>query len=184
MIRRNTSHKKYYLALVLLAALLVAGGVLAYSRMRNGVNDDNSQKTVNLDPPTEEERQAADDQKQQSEEQVKKEQQEPTGGDNEVTPVITSAGQFDDPQYGNRIEVRTFINGVYESGGTCTATFTQGSHKIERQVEAIQGATTTTCDVVAIPRSEFPSAGTWNLVVRYTSPTSSGSSEVTPVEVK
>lgn len=139
---------------------------------------------VNLAPPTQEEEAAGDEQKQKNETEQTKDPQPSTSGQKQVKPIISSAGQFNSVQYGNAIEVRTLITGVYESQGNCTAIFKLGSSVIERSTEAIQDATTTRCDVVVIPRADFPSSGNWELVVKYTSPTSSGESDITRVEVK
>lgn len=94
-----------------------------------------------------------------------------------ITPVITNAGQ-----YGSRVEVRAFMPSIYESGGTCTATFTQGTKKFSRQTEGIKDATTTRCDVFLVPLSDF-SSGDWKVIVTYNSSIYSGSSSATSFKV-
>ncbi len=173
-------NKKSALIIVLVLALI---SVFAYTQLRSSNEPTVLQTadggTVNLDPPTAEEKQAGDSQKQKNEQQSA-----PQTGQKSVKPVITSAGQFDNPQYGQVIEVRTLVTGVYESGGMCTATFKLGQAVVTKQVEALQDATTTRCDVVIIPRSEFPSAGEWELTVSYASASYSGQSDATKVSVQ
>lgn len=173
------TNKKYLvLAIIAVAATLVVLVILSRDESRD-LTSNISKSGLNLSGPTDEEKQAGDVQKQ-------KQEQEPStrSASNEAKPVITSAGQYDNPQYGKVIEVRALVTGVYESGGKCTATLKLGQAIVTRAVEALQDATTTRCDVVIIPRVEFPTAGEWELVVSYSSAAYSGKSDVTQVKVQ
>lgn len=86
--------------------------------------------------------------------------------------IIASAGKID-----NNVEVRAFVSGIIEGNGTCIATFTKGSLKITRSSKAFIDATTTQCEPISIPSSEFQQNGTWNLVMTYESPDAKGTSE-------
>jgi cytoskeletal protein RodZ len=183
----KNKNKTKLIAVVGISALLVTGAAFgAYKKFGNNALPtdtitDESESKIDLNPPTDEEKQQAEDNKKRLEDEAN---DKPQGNLKQIKPVITSAGQFDSAQYGSAVEIRTLVTGVYETGGTCTATLTLGSQKLERKVEALQDATTTRCDVFIIPRAEIPAAGSWDLVVNYTSPTSSGSSDITRVEVK
>jgi predicted nucleic acid-binding Zn-ribbon protein len=183
---RSSCNKALLASALIIAGLVLVGALLYKNKARSdtGLNKDPvTEEPVNLSPPTKEENRAADQQKEKSEEQ-QKQTDTPRSGLKQVTPIITNAGQYDDPQYGNRVEVRSFVPGIYEEGRYCKVALTKGSSTIVKNVDAIKDATTTRCDVAAVPRSEFPSAGTWSVVVSYASPTAEGRSEIKQVEVK
>ncbi len=166
----------------LIVVILAFGGFYLLQRLRNeGQTTENTQATadddyINLDPATEEDKKAAERNKQD----ILENQQtnRPAGDKYEVVPVITFAGERD-----GSIEVRSYVSEVYESDGICTITFTKGSEKISRDVEGMKDATYTRCDRVVVPREDF-TAGTWNLVVSYTSPSAEGSSKTQEILVE
>lgn len=167
--------------LVLAAVLVLLGLLLAFWQLdllpgSNKQPAADSDGTVNYDPPTEEEQQSGDRQK----EKIEKERLDPPApSGQQVKPFITDAGQ-----YGNQIEVRSYVPGIYEAGGTCTVTFTKGSATLSRSVKGLEDATTTRCSVVIVPRSEFPFSGSWSVVVKYQSAKYGGSSDTKQIEVK
>jgi hypothetical protein len=160
-----------------LALVLAGGGVLAYQQTRSDNNpqqvSENPESTtqnddeINLDPPTEQEKKETE---QHKDDLAKQNEQQP-GGNTKATVTIIDASQ-----YGQTIEVRAMISGVYEDGGTCKATFTQGSASLSKQSTGFKDATTTTCIPMTITRSDFPSAGDWTVVVTYTSAAANGTS--------
>lgn len=178
---------KNRIVLLVVVLLLSAASVYYFGFRRddpaNKPTDSTSQNSgeiLNLNPPTESEKMSDDDKKSDQITQTENGQ----ASLKSAKPVITSAGQFDNVQYGSAIEIRTLISGVYESGGKCTATLTNGTNSISKTVDAIQDVSTTICDVVTIPRDEFVTAGTWSLVVKYSSTKYSGESDITTLEVK
>ncbi len=134
---------------------------------------------VDLSPPTEEEKQATEQHKADLLKQEEARNQAPPAGGRTVTPIITNSGYYD-----NQVEVSSFVPGIYEDGGVCTATFTQGASKVVKQSKGLKDATTTRCTNFAIPRSDFPSSGNWTLVLSYASPAAHGASAAQTVEVK
>jgi cytoskeletal protein RodZ len=176
------TRKTVVLALVIVVAL-TGGGVLAYQQTRpdntsqTPVNPETSQNddNINLDPPTEEEKQETE----QHKDNLTKENEQPTGGSAKASITIVDASQ-----YGQDIEVRVMVSGVYEEGGICKVTFTQGSQSLSKQSKGFKDATTTTCPPITVPRSEFPSAGDWNATVTYSSATASGASASKTVRVQ
>jgi hypothetical protein len=186
---RKNKNKTKIIAAVGISALLVTGAAFGlYQKFGNNAasvdtTTGESESKIDLSPPTEEEKQQAEDNKRRLEQEAR-EQSQGNSNTKPAKPVITSAGQYDSAQYGTTIEVRALVTGVYETGGFCTATFSMSGQKLERKVEALQDATTTRCDAVIIPRVDFPAAGTWDLVVSYSSAAYKGVSDPMKVDVK
>lgn len=169
--KTNRTLKKKLLVGAAVAVVLIAG-FMAYTSSRPAdrsratepiANPLGSQTKINYDPPTKEEQQAGNEQKQEIVDSQAAQSQSST-----ATVIIADAGQ-----YGNQVEVRAFVTNVIQEG-TCTSTFTRGTTVVTRTVAALKDAKTTRCTNVAIPRSEFASAGTWDLTVTYRSTTAEG----------
>lgn len=161
---------------LLVVALLVAG--LIYHNSKSGSDATAATDGVNLSPASEDE--IADSN--QSKQDIVDQDTAPTSPNDTqktVEPSIINAGQS-----GDDIQVRAFIPGVFESGGTCTFTFTDGAHTITKTVTATQDATTTRCPNVAVAKSEFAASSKWSVVVSYSSSKYKGSSDKTTFEVK
>jgi hypothetical protein len=131
---------------------------------------------INYDGPTEQEKTQND---QHKDDLVKEQNQGPTGS-TVASPVIGSYGQ--NPR-SKDVEVGAYVQGVYEAGGTCTLTLTNGSASVSSTRTASKGATTTECGVMVIERSRL-GTGTWSAKVAYASSTSSGVSSPVNIEVQ
>lgn len=134
---------------------------------------------VNLSPPTPEEQQAGNEAK---EELTNKDgTPEPTtpSGTAKADPFITFVGQE-----GDTVEVTGYVGGVFEEGGTCKATFTKGSLTVTADSKGFQDASHTTCTPISVPRANFSQAGTWNVVLSYSSTKATGASQTRPVLVQ
>lgn len=177
--------KNKYLVVALLLLLIGTGTYLVINKSSDSNNSstENQEDNTGFGPATDQERQEAEDHKDKLS-NMPSEDDPDQAGIRSVTPVITIAGQFNDEQYGERVEVRAYVSEVYESDGKCTATFTLGGQTVSRTVEALKDATTTRCDTIMIPRSEFPSSGSWQLVVSYKSPKALGSSQTVEVNIE
>ena len=79
-------------------------------------------------------------------------------------------------------QVDAFVPGHVIHGGTCTLTMTQGGTSRTAEHAAVPTPDATSCGLISIPRSQL-AAGTWSAVVRFTSPTASGQSDPTNIEV-
>lgn len=77
-----------------------------------------------------------------------------------VRVIITDANQYD-----NLVEVRSFIPDYYENG-TCTITFTQDSQTVSKTT-LLTKIYPLLSVLILFSRSEFPTAGTWNVTVTY-----------------
>ena len=80
------------------------------------------------------------------------------------------------------LEVAGFVAGVVEEGGTCQVTARSQGRTARAETVGIADATTTSCGTLVIPRADV-SPGTWDIVLSYESPTSSGASASTSVSV-
>ena len=96
-----------------------------------------------------------------------------------ATVVMTYSGWTDATA---SVEVGALVSGVVESGGTCTLTLTSGVRTATATTRAEPDASSTSCPVLAIRRSEL-SPGTWSAVVNYKSPSTSGQSKAARVVV-
>ena len=92
-----------------------------------------------------------------------------------VIPVITFVDQNG---------INAYVSGVYETGGTCTATLSQGSAEFKKSVSSFKDATTTSCSPIDFSATDFTSKGTWTARVAYSSSTSNGSSQPINFTVK
>lgn len=174
---KNTSKKKS--VVLLLVGLLIVGG-LAYGGYRIYQNHyhptsikTGDGKTVKLKPPTKQEQQQASDQKSEI---VKREAQVNQNGagsqQKPSTVVIVSASES---------SVRAYVTGVFEEGGTCTATATQGGQSISKSSTGFQNVSYTQC--APIEWDAQLGSGTWSLTVAYKS-ASTQSSQTSSIEVK
>ena len=128
---------------------------------------------VNLNPPTEEEKQQAEDHKKDLSNPPTSKPPTTPSGKTQVTPVITSATQN---------EVRAFVQGVIEDGGTCSAILTKGPSSITKTSSGIANVSYTTCQPIDISGSL--TKGTWTLKVSYSSAKAEGSSASQTLEVQ
>ncbi|GAA0999340.1 hypothetical protein [Subtercola frigoramans] len=96
-----------------------------------------------------------------------------------VTPFIASAGW---DAGSAAISVSAFVPQIVESDGSCTITATSGSVTVRDAFPATASATTTDCGSNSLASPNFTS-GTWQVVVSYSSSTSSGDSAPTEVVI-
>jgi len=81
------------------------------------------------------------------------------------------------------VEVRAFVPGVIESGGTCKAVLTLGNEKVTSTSKGASDAQTTQCQTIIIPVSEFKQKGQWNAIVEYSSSKYQGKSGTIKVDI-
>lgn len=181
----KTSGKKKYLLLGLII-LLIAGGVVGALEKTNKINLFGSEKSaekttngpdnINFNPPTKEEQKAADDQKEKiaknQDSQPSSSTQNPSSGTSKhsVKPIIVSAGAGD---------VRGSIFGVTENGGTCTATFTNGTQTVTGTSAAFADAQNTVCPPISYTS---PVGSGWKVTLSYQSTVSEGVSDATTIQ--
>lgn len=161
----------------LLTLGIVFGGGLAWNQRRNNTADTSATPSKTTNTP---EANGADGENDIKQEIINKEKAanqtppETSNGKVKVTPVITSA---------NQSNVSAYVPGVFEEGGTCTATLKQGSSTVTHTSEGFGNASYTQCAPLDLSTLSFPSKGTWSLIVSYTSSSSEGASNSQNIEV-
>jgi len=122
----------------------------------------------NLTPATAQEKQESE----QNKDRIVKEQsnnqqttQDQTNKKKQVNVVITNA---------NASAVNSYVSGVFEEGGTCTATFTQGNMSVTRTSAGFGNVSYTQCTPIT---PNLPNGGTWTVSVSYSSATAEGTSQ-------
>jgi hypothetical protein len=131
-------------------------------------------KRVNLKPPTKEEKQSADANKEAIIQKNTTIKSAPTNTTQkkQIDIVITDATSNG---------VRAYVSGVFEEGGVCTATATQGSQIITQTSTGFQNVSYTQC--APINWGSPLANGTWSITLSYRSATAEGSGTKT-IEVK
>ncbi len=170
--------KKNKLPLIILSTtiMLVAIGGLVWWFIINPNHTQSSEKKINYNPPTNIEASAGDAQKEKNKEREALENNPPTV--TQANVYIVSAEQFE-----KTIEIRGYIDNIYEDGGKCTAVLTKGDLRVERTSTAFRDAKTVQCGALDVPIEEFKEAGVWRLDLQYASLKYKGSANAT-VEVK
>jgi hypothetical protein len=81
-----------------------------------------------------------------------------------------------------QVQVGGYVSGVVEEGGTCTLTLTRGGETVAAHGSATADAATTACGELDVAGDQL-SAGTWQAVLRYESPSHTGAADAVDVEV-
>ena len=157
------------LTAALVLALLIGGGLiynqLRDSRYANEPSDSDTQSSdyVNLNPPTEQEKRDAEENKNNLAETPNPPPMT-SDGKKQVTPQIISA---------DRSEVRAYVPGVFEDGGTCTATATKAGEAPKTATsKGFKNVSYTQCEPI---NWSLPSGG-WSVIVSYSSTAAKGTS--------
>ncbi len=181
---KNKKSKLIIISLSITALIVAVGGYY----LKFGSNSDKAPPPitrpngVNLNPPTKQEQKAGNEAKQRlkdREEAIKNLPPTAAGSKKSVAPFIVYAGQS-----GDQVEVRAYLTGVFEDGGTCTAVFTKDYATITKPSTARRNVSTVDCAPITAGSSEFLPKGTWNVRVAYDSATAAGTSETQTLEVK
>lgn len=175
----NGNKKKliFYSFLVLFVILLTLytlekNDVINLRNSNSPVQTISDAESINYDPPTDSEANSGDSIKQEIVDEAQ----------SQSLPNAANVIIVDANQYGDNIEVRSFVSNLIKDG-TCTITFTKDSVSVVKVVPAYADASTTPCVALTINRSEIADNGTWNVQVLYTNSTESGSAE-TSMELK
>lgn len=173
------SHAKRWVIAVVIVLLVAAGAYFSWRHFiykPAPIGPKVYNNSVNYAPATPEEKQQSEDSKDTIVENKNNSTNQPTtpSGKKAVVPSITLA-QFSD---GSAL-VQAYVSGIFEDSGTCTAILKSGSQTVTKQAPAFANATTTDCQHIEIPRSQFPASGTWSVNVSYSSPNAEGTSNQT-----
>lgn len=95
----------------------------------------------------------------------------------QVNVILTNTGESN-----GMISASGFVSNAVEANGTCSYVFTNGSMSVTKTSTTLTNANSTTCKTIQFSASEL-SRGTWNVQLKYSSPTSAGSSNTLEVSV-
>jgi cytoskeletal protein RodZ len=176
--KRKNKLTKLSKSLVIVVLVLVLG-VGAYALLHNKQNGSSSSSNksgnsspnsnINYGPPTDAEKQETQSHKDELSQNNPPSPPPTSSGKKAVTPVITSA---------THSQINAYVPGIFEDGGTCTATLTKGSNKITKSSQGFANVSYTSC----VPIDVSASGGTWTITVVYNSKTAEGSSQATQVK--
>jgi hypothetical protein len=171
---KNAKEKKSkrIAALVLVALLVIGSGtyLVLKNHSKNTKNTPitaQSEGKVNLSPPTQSDINDVNRHKEeivQQDEAIKNNTQ--TGKIKTVPLIITSS----DAETRNR--VTAYVTGVFEDGGTCNATATNGPQSISATSTGFENVSYTQC--APLEWSQTLSSGNWSISVSYKSSTAEG----------
>lgn len=159
----------------LLVIILLAGSVFAIQYVKN--DSDPNKDATSYSPPTIDEQEAADTQKERN---IQRE----TADKSTDKPQTANLVIVDANQYSDTVEVRAYVSNIYEDGGKCVATFSNGSSTVQETSDSFKDATTTQCGAINVPVSKFPAKGSWQVKVNYSSQTVTGESEVKNISIQ
>lgn len=162
--KKSSRSRVFLISLAVIAAIGFGYGIYYYATKSDPVPETPS--GIKLAPPTKEEKQQSEDSKQKIVDQQKN-SNTANSGKKQVTVTITNA---------TTDNVSSYVSGVLEDGGTCTATFTQGSTTVSRTSSGFSNVSYTQCAPIT---PSLPSGGSWSVTVKYDSSTSGGTSQKT-----
>lgn len=176
-------HKKLLISVAVIIVVAALGGTYVWhvKAAKADGNSSTSGQKVNLAPPT----QADTERDEANKQRIVDESQNggssssgQTSNKKSVTPVISYAGVYD-----GSVQVGSYVPGVFENGGTCTATFTNGSKTVVKTTQGTTNSNSVSCPAITAQPSEFTPKGSWNVVVSYDSATATGSSSQTSIQI-
>lgn len=174
---KNASYNKNKMLLIMLSVLTVAiVAVLAFFfviKPRNSSHKTKAETTndggrIIYAPATDQEKAASDTHK---DEIVKNQDAINSQSSNKVKtviPVITRA---------DTSSAAGYVHGVFEDGGNCKFTFTDGKTTFSKTSTGAQNATNTSCIITGLSPSDFASSINWTVTLTYSSPKASGISQ-------
>lgn len=177
-INTHSNHRTAKVIIASIAAVLLVGGAAVGGLMYSQRND------IKRDPKgVSTERTPQDKQLEQNLNNHPDQKQQTTQTDHPTAPsvdkstnlqqvnvILTNTGEAN-----GSISASGFVSNAVESTGVCTYVFTSGSKNVEKTSTTLTNSTSTTCKSVQFSASELNS-GTWKVQLKYSSPTSTGSS--------
>jgi hypothetical protein len=177
--RKNSKFSRNGLIILALLLLGIIVGVLIYN---NRTKSQNIGKTstgsyVDLSPATKQDQQANEDRKKNpgAGDTTDSNGQTSTSNDSSrkitVTPYATSVSST---------QVKAFISGITEDGGTCSVKLVQGSKVVTGSSTGFANASYTSCEPIDLKLS----SGSWVVTVGYSSSKASGNSSPQTFEIQ
>jgi len=166
MLKIKKPHSKKKIALISLALVAVAVGGLFTFRYLTTPDQPATPPGVKLAPASKEEKEESEANKQRLVDEKNNQNNQSDGSGNGKINVIISNAGYD--------SLSAYVTGVFEEGGTCTATFTQGSTTITRGSTGFANVSYTQCAPIT---PNLPNTNGWSVVVSYTSASGQGKSQ-------
>lgn len=159
--------------LIAVTTCLLAIGIYTLVKNDNVADKKNPSDvtTVNTQPATEQEKAEAEQNKDRI---ASTNQSTNTGQKKTVKPVITDISNN---------TVRAYVSGVFEDGGTCTATFTKGGKTLTKTSSGFENVSYTQCGPINY-EDGFLSPGKWSVTVKYNSATAEGVSDERSIDAQ
>lgn len=177
------SHKKVIIISVIAALILAAAGFAGYYYLyRNDTKHSTTGVSLERTPEDKKLEQNLKDNPQQKQQATQTDQPsappvDKTTNLQQVNVVLTNTGETN-----GMVSASGFVSNVVESNGSCSYVFTNGPSSVTKTSTTLTNANSTTCKTVQFNASEL-GAGTWNVQLKYSSPTSTGSSNTLQVAV-
>ena len=168
-------------AIVILVTVVAIGGAITSTVLlrkhrsntsKKSTTNTTVQETINYAPATTQEKKDAEAHKDSLVEDAQNNSSQPSSGKT-VQPVITNADSR---------TISAYVPGVFEDGGTCTASFKNGGQSLAKNSSGFKNVSNTQCAPIDLDPG-FLSSGTWTVTVSYSSATASGSSTSQTVRI-
>lgn len=178
-------HKKYIISIIVLVVIAASlgGGYYLYqqNKLRDAQQTETNPGDINYGPPTYQDKDYNNTIKDALPTKSSGNQQPLSQDKKTVTPVISAWGQ----QAGSSTDFRVngYVPDIVESDGSCTITLKKSGVLATATKAALYNAQSTSCGQLVIPYAQL-SPGTWEAVLSYSSPHSSGESQKITVEVR
>jgi hypothetical protein len=178
----NAKRKKNLIVLLVLALLLIIGLAINYRTNTVSVpflpSQDNTQESGQAEEP------APTPDFEPGNANNRQDPSAPVSSDDEEQELKqANVVIVDASQYGQAVEVRSFVSNHIQEG-VCTIRFSKDGRSFSQTTPARPDATTTICLSIEVPRAQFTSTGEWDVMVEYEAPGAKGVSEIRKLEIK
>lgn len=166
----------FIIGFLALAAVVAGSSVFYFNRKDNQVKTttESPKETINYAPTSPVEQKETDDRKDEIVKEQTSQSNSSSSGKKTVVPTITNA----DSQ-----SVNSYVMGIFEEDGTCTATFSKNDETKTKTSVGFGNVSYTQCAPMDLENG-FLSAGTWKLIVSYSSAKAQGASDSREVVIK
>lgn len=79
--------------------------------------------------------------------------------------------------------IKSYVSGIFEDGGTCTATFTQAGRTLTKSSTGFENVSYTQCAPIDF-EAGFLSTGKWSVTVKYSSAIAEGVSDARSIDIE
>ncbi len=168
---------------IIILILVVIASVGLYLLSKGGAPENQSVEDgltgIEYKEATDEEKTESDENKNKITERINQENNQDDDSMSIVKPVISAYGQN---TVTGKVEVGSYVPGVFEEGGVCTTTLQKSTVFKEKTTSGIENVSSVSCGFVTFEQGEL-ATGTWSATVSYSSDTASGTSDPVQIEV-